>query len=74
MKLVIQISDDAADATTTGTTTDTTTEETVAAQGGSGTPDGLPELEARNGGPVPEILLSMESEVAAGLRSAPHLS
>lgn len=70
MKLVIQISDDAADATTTGTTT----EESAAAQGGSGTPDGLPELEARNGGPVPEILLSMESEVAAGLRSAPHLS
>lgn len=70
MKLVIQISDDAADATTTGTTT----EMSAAAQGGSGTPDGLPELEARDGGPVPEILLSMESEVAAGLRSAPHLS
>lgn len=63
MKLVIQVSEDAADATA---------EPTDAARGMISTPEEHPEIEVMDGGPVPEILLSMESEVAAGQRAAPR--
>ena len=64
MKLVIEVSDDVAGGTSV--------EPADGARGASSTTNGLADLQPMDGGPVPEVLLSMESEVAAGLRTAPH--
>ena len=74
MKLVITVTDEDSGQTTTVETADEKSAAGTSEKTDKAVTNGHAEIETFDGGSVPEMLLSMESEVAAGLRRAPGQS